>query len=144
MFSKACEYAIRAMIYIVRKTADGSKAGIKEIARYTDSPEPFVAKVLQVLSRQGLVSSTKGPGGGFYIEPKSSPVPLIEIVKAIDGESLFINCGLGVKNCSDRKPCPIHHQYKAIRDQMIEMLENNSIHDLATGLVKGETFLVKR
>lgn len=144
MFSKACEYAIRAMIYIVRKTADGSKAGIKEIARYTDSPEPFVAKVLQTLSRQGLVSSTKGPRGGFYLEPGNRPVPLIQIVRAIDGESLFVNCGLGVKNCSDRKPCPIHHQYKAIREQMTEMLNKNSIQDLATGLEKGETFLVKR
>ncbi len=144
MFSKACEYAMRAMIYIVRKTADGSKAGIKEIARFTDSPEPFVAKVLQTLSRQGLVSSSKGPHGGFYIDDKDRKIPLIEIVKAIDGDSLLLSCGLGFKNCSERKPCPIHFQYKRIREQMVEMLESNNIEDLADGLVKGETFLLKR
>lgn len=144
MFSKACEYAMRAMIYIVRKTADGSKAGIKEIARFTDSPEPFVAKVLQTLSRQGLVSSSKGPRGGFYIEAKDRHTPLIEIVKAIDGDSLLLNCGLGFKNCSERKPCPIHYQYKRIREDMVEMLQSNSIEDLAAGLIKGETFLAKR
>lgn len=132
------------MIYIVRKTADGSKAGIKEIARYTDTPEPFVAKVLQILSKRGLVSSSKGPGGGFYVEPKSRPIPLIDIVKAIDGDGLFLNCGLGIKNCSDRKPCPIHSQYKEVRDRMQEMLTNNSIQNLVSGLDKGETFLVKR
>lgn len=144
MFSKACEYAMRAMIYIVRKTADGSKAGIKEIARFTDSPEPFVAKVLQTLSRQGLVSSTKGPHGGFYIVKKDRQTPLIEIVKAIDGDSLLVSCGLGIKECSEHKPCPIHYQYKRVREQMVEMLQTNSIEDLATGLGKGETFLVKR
>ena len=144
MFSKACEYAIRAMIYIVRQTRDGSRAGLKDIARYTDTPEPFVAKVLQILSRKGIVSSAKGPKGGFYIETKSREIPLIEIVKAIDGENMFVSCGLGIKNCSERKPCPIHYQYKAIRDEMTEMLKNNNIQDLATGLAKGETFLLKR
>lgn len=144
MFSKACEYAIRAMIYIVRKTADGTKVGIKEIARLTDTPEPFVAKVLQILSRRGLVLSSKGPGGGFYVDANSRAIPLIDIVKAVDGDGLFLSCGLGIKNCSERKPCPIHYQYKAIREQMTEMLKTSSIQDLAAGLVKGETFLVKR
>ncbi len=144
MFSKACEYGIRAMMYIVTKTRDGSKAGIKDIARYTDTPEPFIAKVLQLLVRKGIVSSAKGPNGGFYIESKMSKIALIDIVKAIDGEALFLSCGLGIKNCSERKPCPIHFEYKAIRESVTEMLKNNNIQDLANGLAKGETFLLKR
>lgn len=144
MFSKACEYAIRAMMYIVTHTTNGSRVGIRDIARYTDTPEPFVAKVLQILSRKGIVSSAKGPNGGFYIETKSKQIPLIEIVKAIDGEDLFLRCGLGIKNCSEKKPCPIHYEYKAIRDDLKEMLKTNTIQDLASGLVKGETFLLKK
>ncbi|HET9486151.1 MAG TPA: Rrf2 family transcriptional regulator [Chryseosolibacter sp.] len=144
MFSKACEYAIRAMMYIVTHTSHGSKVGIKDIARYTDTPEPFVAKVLQILSRRGIVSSAKGPHGGFFIEAKSKLIPLIDIVKAIDGEDLFLRCGLGIKNCSERRPCPIHYEYKAIRENLKEMLQTNTIQDLASGLVKGETFLLKK
>lgn len=144
MFSKACEYAIRAMMYIVTHTANGSKVGIKDIARYTDTPEPFVAKVLQILSRRGIVSSAKGPNGGFFIDAKSRQIPLLDIVKAIDGEDLFLRCGLGIKNCSERKPCPIHYEYKGIRDNLKEMLKSNTIQDLASGLVKGETFLLKK
>ena len=144
MFSKACEYPIRAMMYIVTHTTNGSRVGIRDIARYTDTPEPFVAKVLQILSRKGIVSSAKGPNGGFYIETKSKQIPLIEIVKAIDGEDLFLRCGLGIKNCSEKKPCPIHYEYKAIRDDLKEMLKTNTIQDLASGLVKGETFLLKK
>lgn len=144
MFSKACEYAIRAMMYIVSKTGDGCKVGIKDIARKTDTPEPFVAKVLQTLSKQGIVASIKGPNGGFYIEPKSKMIPLIDIVKAIDGENLFVNCGLGIKHCSAKRPCPIHYEYKAIRDDIMIMLKSNTIQDLAVGLVSGDTFLVKK
>ena len=144
MFSKACEYAIRAMIYIVTKTSDGSRVGIRDIANQTDTPEPFVAKVLQILSRKQIVASVKGPNGGFFIEPKSKHVLLIDIVKAIDGDDLFLSCGLGIKNCSEKKPCPIHYEFKAIRDQMKEMLKTNTIQDLAEGLVSGHTFLVKR
>lgn len=144
MFSKACEYAIRAMMYIVTHTGDGSKVGIKDIARYTETPEPFVAKVLQILSRRGIVSSAKGPNGGFYIEGRNRQVPLIDIVRAIDGEDLFLRCGLGIKNCSEKKPCPIHYEYKAIRENLRDMLKTNTIQDLASGLVKGETFLVKK
>lgn len=144
MFSKACEYAIRAMIYIVTKTSDGSRVGIKDIANQTDTPEPFVAKVLQILSRKQIVASVKGPNGGFFIEPKSKQILLIDIVKAIDGDDLFLSCGLGIKNCSEKRPCPIHYEFKAIRDQIKEMLKTNTIQELAEGLVSGHTFLVKR
>lgn len=143
MFSKACEYGIRAVMYIVAKTRNGSKAGIREIARFTDSPEPFIAKILQLLSKKGIISSTKGPNGGFFVDG-SPRIALIDIVRALDGDSLFLSCGLGIKNCSERKPCPIHDQYKAIRENLIAMLKKSYVQDLADGVVKGETFLVKR
>lgn len=144
MFSKACEYAIRAMIYILTETSNGSRVGIKDISRNTETPEPFIAKVLQVLSRQGIVGSIKGPHGGFFLEPEASSIPVIDIVKAIDGDNLFVNCGLGISKCSDKKPCPIHHEYKQIRDRVVAMLTENTLQQLAAGFVNGETFLIKR
>jgi DNA-binding IscR family transcriptional regulator len=71
-------------------------------------------------------------------------IPLIDIVKAIDGDDLFVSCGLGIKHCSAKRPCPIHYEYKAIRDEIITMLKTNTIQDLAMGLVSGDTFLVKK
>ena len=68
MFSKTCEYAIRAMIFIAQKSKDGNKVGIKEIAKGIDSPEHFIAKILQDLGRRGLLQSAKGPNGGFYLD----------------------------------------------------------------------------
>lgn len=79
MFSKACEYAIRAVIYISIRSIAGSKLSIKEIAKEIDSPLHFTAKILQTLSREGIISSIKGPNGGFYINQKQSPSPLMPL-----------------------------------------------------------------
>jgi Rrf2 family transcriptional regulator, iron-sulfur cluster assembly transcription factor len=143
MFSKACEYSIRALIYIAKATRDGStKVGIDEIAKSTDSPRPFTARILQDLSKQGLVSSVKGPHGGFYFE-RGKKVYLVDVVRAIDGTSLFTNCGLGIKKCSETRPCPVHNEFKKIRDELIQMLKNNTVQDMADQLHSGEVFLRK-
>ena len=68
MFSKACEYAIRAMLFIAQKSEAGYNIGIKEISKGIDAPEHFLAKILQELSRKGIVQSIKGPNGGFYLD----------------------------------------------------------------------------
>jgi len=97
MFSKTCEYAIRAMIFIAKRSKAGEKAGIKEISKEIDSPESFIAKILQELSRKGLVLSTKGPNGGFFLDEKLLDGSLAAIVKSVDGEKIFSGCGLGLK-----------------------------------------------
>ncbi|ELR70549.1 transcriptional regulator, BadM/Rrf2 family [Fulvivirga imtechensis AK7] len=141
MFSKACEYGIRAVIYIVSVSSSGKKAGIKDICKHIKAPEPFTAKILQNLSRLGIVKSTKGPHGGFYVEEGAHDIRLIDIVTAIDGDKLFTGCGLGVDVCSEKKPCPIHNEFKSIRESLRIMLEKTSIQHIAKDLDKGLVFL---
>ncbi len=144
MFSKTCEYAIRAMIFIAQKSKGGNKVGIKEIAKAIDAPEYFIAKILQDLSRKGLVQSLKGPTGGFYHEDESSQCSLADIVKAIDGDKLFTGCGLGLKNCNEAKPCPIHYEFKKVRDDIYNMLEESKIGEFSKQLEKNLTFLKRK
>lgn len=141
MFSKTCEYAIRAMIYIAQKSKDGSRVGIKEIALGIDSPEHFIAKILQDLGRKGLVQSAKGPNGGFYHDEQTLNCSLADVVKAIDGDKIFSGCGLGLKECSENHPCPIHHQFKKVRNEMKEILESAKMGELSKGLEKKLVFL---
>lgn len=141
MFSKACEYAIRAVLYISIKSIDGSKLGIKEIAKEIDSPEPFTAKILQSLSREGIVSSAKGPNGGFYIDPKAKPIPLSDIVKAIDGDDILHSCALGLKECSDIFPCPIHADIKPYKERLRQVMDKKTVQQLAKDLDGGNVFL---
>ncbi|MCC5918060.1 MAG: Rrf2 family transcriptional regulator [Cryomorphaceae bacterium] len=138
MFSKACEYGIRASVYIYLETAKNHhRLSIKDIAKEIDSPEPFTAKILQKLSRKGLISSVKGPGGGFYTSPEQENISLLEIVRAIDGDDLLTGCGLGLKNCSELHPCPLHDQYKVIRDGLVRMLRTSTVSSLSKDLKSG-------
>ncbi len=141
MFSKACEYAIRAVLYIAIKSIDGSKLSIKEIAKEIDSPESFTAKILQSLSREGIISSIKGPNGGFYLEPKSKPIPLAAIVKVIDGEGILHSCALGLKECSDTFPCPIHEDIKSYKTRLRQVMNEKTVQQLSKELKDGKTFL---
>ena len=141
MFSKACEYAIRAVLYLSLKSTDDTKLGIKEIAAEIDSPEPFTAKILQTLAREEIISSIKGPNGGFYINSKTKPISLSEIVKAIDGDSVLHSCPLGLKECSEKFPCPIHNEIKAYKDQLLKIMNEKTVQQLAKELATGKTFL---
>ena len=142
MFSKSCEYGIRAMIYIAGQSMKERRVSLKDIAEEIDSPVAFTAKILQQLSRSNLVDSVKGPTGGFEIQPaRMKKISLGAIVKAIDGDSIFKTCGLGLKQCSEKRPCPVHHQFKFIRENLCRMLDDTSLFELSLGLKDGSTYL---
>jgi Rrf2 family protein len=137
IFSKTCEYALRAVFFIGHRTAGGGRVGIKEIAAGIGSPEYFLAKILQDLSRKGLVQSVKGPNGGFFIDNVSLKRPLSEVVEAVDGNGIFMNCGLGLNYCSETNPCPLHDEFKSIRTQIHHMLQSTSIEEFNEDLKSG-------
>lgn len=141
MFSKTCEYAIKALIFIAQKTNNERKVGIKDVAEGIDSPEHFIAKILQTLSKRGFVNSSKGPNGGFYMDENTLEVTLADVVKEIDGDKILYGCGIGLKQCSETHPCPIHNDFKVIREQIVEMLEKSKIRMFIENLEQNITFL---
>lgn len=141
MFSKTCEYALRALIYITQKTKEGGRISIKDIANGIDSPEYFIAKILQDLSRKGFVQSAKGPTGGFYLDEASLNRSLAEIVKEMDGDKMFVGCALGLKECSESHPCPVHNEFKHIRNNLEKMLNDMKIGDFVEQLQAQKIFL---
>ena len=142
MFSKACEYGIRAAVYIALQSLDGRRVSVTEIAEEIDSPIAFTAKILEQLTRNNIVNSVKGPTGGFEIDREEMDnVKLNMIVKAIDGDKIYKGCGLGLKECDAQKPCPLHDKFVDIRTDLSRMLKSTSLFELATGLEIGMTFL---
>ena len=142
MFSKACEYAIRAAVCIAGCGAENERLGLKDIAKRTDSPEAFTAKILQKLSHADLVLSMKGHRGGFELPPEmAKQVMLSDIVRTIDGDAIYTGCALGLSQCDDSKPCPLHDHFLRIREDLRRMLETTSLHDMVAGLQSGDTFL---
>ncbi|WP_255578579.1 Rrf2 family transcriptional regulator [Chitinophaga sp. sic0106] len=143
IFSKTCEYAMRAVFYVAQKSHEGQKVGIKEIAEQINSPEAFLAKILQKLSRERLIQSVKGPNGGFYFDAVSLNRPLADIVSAVDGNEIFTGCGLGLTYCSESNPCPLHDEFKKVRNQITHMLNHTTIGKFNLGLIKGKFTLNK-
>lgn len=140
MFSKACEYSFRAALHIAQHSERGERVGLKQIAADTDSPVAFTAKVLQQLVREGVIRSVKGPSGGFEMTTQQmNEVKLCQIVSTIDGDHIYSRCCLGMKTCDENRPCPVHNQYKLIRDELQLMLERTSVYDLAQGPWNGLT-----
>ncbi|MBX2887699.1 MAG: Rrf2 family transcriptional regulator [Ferruginibacter sp.] len=142
MFSKACEHGIKAVIYIATQSMEGRRVKIGDVVKNSGSPEAFTAKVLGVLTKHHILSSHKGPNGGFEIDSrKIKSTKMSDIVFAIDGDSIYNGCGLGLSECSNIEPCPVHHKFVKVRDEINKMLTTTSLYDLALGLKSGKTFL---
>ena len=142
MFSKACEYGIKAAIFIAVKSNNEIRVSLNDIAEEIDSPVAFTAKILQQLTRNEIVNSIKGPKGGFEIKKDDiGKIKLSQIVMAIDGDSVYKGCGLGFSYCNEMKPCPVHHKFKLIRDSLKQMLETTSLLHLSNDINNGTTFL---
>ena len=142
MFSKACEYGIKASIYIASNSYENKRVSLKEIAKSIDSPVAFTAKILQDLVRHNIINSVKGAHGGFEIEKDYIKyIKLSQIVEAIDGDQIYNGCGLGLHTCDEAHPCPVHDQFKTIRNELKHMLENTNIEQLALDIKSGVSFL---
>lgn len=140
MLARTTEYAIRALVYIEIKRLKGERPGFREIAKEIDSPEHFTAKIMQTLTRHGIVESAKGRGGGFFFTDAPT-ISIFSVIKAMEGERIFQRCGLGLKNCDDLHPCPLHNEYAGIRQAYLDLVTNTSISDLAKKINDGEAVL---
>lgn len=141
LLSKACEYAIKACVYIASIRTNGRKASADEISDNIVAPKAFTSKILKQLGKMEVISSAKGPNGGFYLTAEQEKRPLISVIIAMDGERLFTGCAMGLTHCSETRPCPLHQQYGPIRDQLTRMMESNSIKSLAESYDSGKAFL---
>jgi Rrf2 family protein len=142
MFSKACEYGIKASIYIAISSSEGKRVTPKEISEEINSPQAFTAKILQALVRHDVINSVKGAYGGFEIDKSQiNQIKLAQIVNAIDGDKIYRGCGLGLEKCNENHPCPVHDKFKSIRNNLQYMLENTTLEELALDIKSGISFL---
>lgn len=141
MISKSCKYAIRATVFIASQPGKSSKPGVKEISEEIEAPPAFTAKILQSLSKHKIVTSIKGPYGGYFCEKHQLKLPVLDIVNAIDGVAVFKECVMGLHNCSDEHPCPLHYKYAENRDKILLSYQETSIGDLARDFSAGKTYL---
>ena len=134
MLSNSCRYGIRAVIYLASQPRNNEKTGIKKISKDLNLPTPFLAKILQLLAKQKILSSSKGPHGGFYLLKDPKKITLLDIVNTIDGTDIFTNCVMHEGSCDaiekENKKCPLHDDYEKIRINLINVFSNKTIYEL--------------
>jgi Rrf2 family protein len=129
IFSNPVQYAIRAMTYLGEQEV-GKLSSIREISRAADIPEPYLAKIINRLSRRRLVIAKRGPSGGVMLGRPASRITVDEIVNAMGGRFSTRKCVLGFEECNDQTPCPVHDSWKTVRQSLTRTLHDKSVTDL--------------
>jgi Rrf2 family iron-sulfur cluster assembly transcriptional regulator len=153
MLSNSCRYGIRAVIYLASQPSDNTKTGIKQISKDLDLPTPFLAKILQQLAKQKILSSSKGPHGGFSLLRDPRNITLLDIVQTIDGFDTFTSCVMYKGTCEgvsmEKTFCPLHEDYEKTRSELIRLFSKKTIYELvmkANGseFITSDNFLINR
>lgn len=142
IYSKECEYAIRALTYLARHQQQRCLA--KEIADAEGMPLYFLSKILQTLARQKLLSSAKGPNGGFQLLKAPEDISLFLIKKLIDGVDDLDECAVGLARCNSQVPCPLHDQFKPLREKIKRYLQETTLVEMAKALNRKKRSTSKR
>ncbi len=141
MISKSTEYAIRALVYVQLCNWQGKRPGTPELAKEIEAPVAYSGKIMQTLTRHNLLDSMKGRGGGFFFPDNQSNLTLYEVMRVMEGEASFHKCGFGLKQCNADNPCPLHHQYKNIREDFFNLVKTETIKTLAQNVASGKAVL---
>jgi Rrf2 family protein len=139
IFSPAAQHALRALIHLARRAGQGPVL-VRDIAAAEDIPQPYLAKILHTLRFNGLLRSTKGPGGGFELARDPGSIRVRDIAGVFDGlEALGDQCILGRGACSNEASCPLHSRWQRLRNDFADSIGGLSLGDLAPSPVRRTT-----
>ncbi len=143
LLSRSAKYGLQSVLYLAIKQQEEQRFRVTTIASDLDIPEHFLGKILQKLVKKDILNSAKGPNGGFFLKESSLDLPVISIIEAIDGLDAFYNCGIGINQCDEEHPCPIHKDYKPLREGFKQILSSKTIRDYKIDIKEGKSFLFK-
>ncbi|MCX7628322.1 MAG: Rrf2 family transcriptional regulator, partial [Methylophilaceae bacterium] len=126
LISRTSQYAIQALIYMALKEA-GTPILSREIAEQLGVPSAYLAKIMQMLCKGGLLVSYRGRLGGFSLREVPQNIDLMRVLLITEGPDFSKDCVLGLKVCSDETACPMHERWKPIKMEILEMLKAQNL-----------------
>lgn len=118
-------------MYLALHSREDKKIGVKEIGDTLGIPKPFLAQLLASLTANDLVSSSKGPGGGYYLSDENRQKTVWDIILCVDGALKFDSCFLGLARCDDKNPCPVHYAVAPFKKTILEDFKFKNISEMA-------------
>jgi Rrf2 family protein len=132
---------MKAVLYLALHSNEEKRIMVKDMYETINVPKTYLAKLLQELVRHDLVSSLRGPKGGFYLNENNRKNPIAEVVRIIDGKKRVESCLLSLEDCNEKKPCPLHQMFVPARTKLLKNLERKSIEELSKDLRDKKAFL---
>ncbi len=132
MISKTAEYALRAVLYIARESG-GHPVRANEIAETLEVPSNYLSKILHALAMAGILTSGRGPRGGFMLARSADELVLADLLEALDPGVLRPDCLLGNSNCSDHTACAVHERWKQVREPVCRFFRETTLADVVEG-----------
>lgn len=129
MISASAQYAVRALVHLAGRTEPGS-VRVRDIAEAESIPYAFLAKVIPDLVGGGLLDSFKGPTGGVRLAKPAAEITVADIVEAVNGAGTLEACFLGLPECSDAAPCPMHDTWKPARERIVRGMRDSNLAEL--------------
>ena len=141
MLSNSSKYAIKAVLFLALHSSEENKVIVKDISKPINVPKAYTAKLLQELVKAEIVTSVRGPKGGFYLNETNLAHSIMSIVNVIDGEEKLNSCMMSLQKCNEEKPCPLHNALSASRNLILKSLKSKSIKDVIKEVKLGDAFL---
>lgn len=99
----------------------------QDICRRADVSETSTRKALQILVKENILMAVPGPGGGYKFSRDPDKISLLSLIQAIDGPDVFEKCVMGLPDCGNAKPCPVHNSWKKVKSEMLKELKSKSL-----------------
>jgi len=130
VFTKSFGYAVRGLLYIAMVTETKPKVNLEEIAERLALPRHFLGKVLKKLAKEGILNSTKGPHGGFFVNENTLNTSLLKLIEITSEGNQFGSCVLRMRKCNSNNPCPLHFQVEIMNKQWRNLVSDTTVGDL--------------
>jgi Rrf2 family protein len=112
------------------KSPTDSAASAKEIADHYGIPLPLLSKILQKLTREGLLVSEHGTNGGYRLARDPRLISALEVIRVIDGPMILTDCFTEHKQCDHSERCPVRRPLRRIHEGILRLLQNVTIQDM--------------
>lgn len=137
--SKKADYALMAMTHLAARPGSASS---REIAEQYDIPIELLAKVLQRLTRRGLLTSQQGTRGGYQLSRPPATISVSDVIDAIDGPIAVTACSSHAGRCGQFEKCNVRDPLWRIREIIVSALATTSVSELASDQAPGPAPLV--
>lgn len=131
MLNRSAEYALRAVHLLAHAPPEG-RTTAAELAEALDLPANFLSKLLNRLRQEGIVTSRRGPHGGFRLARPADEVTLAEVVRPFDDVVRDRQCLLGRPECRDDAPCAVHDRWKELAGRVERFFGETTLEDLGS------------